>query len=141
LILLYFILQTLKDVDQKKSNIHEIISEYAKKRKLATDTLADLCIEHYNDMAENTRSSLYLLNKKFESFLSETFPDYFFPLYSMVSFSNLSYNEAVEISKKQDKYIKYFYAVSIASTIIAVGSFFTIKSLKNYNFFSSRGFS
>ena len=82
-------------------------------------------------MAENTRSTLYLLNKKFESFLSETFPGYFFPLYSMVSFSNLSYNEAVEISEKQDKYIKYFYSVSIATLVIAIGSFFTIKSLKN----------
>ena len=45
----------------------------------------------------------FLLRKKIEAKLHEQFPDKWMPLYSMVTFSDLRYSEALAMGKKQAK--------------------------------------
>ena len=81
------------------------IKEFASKRTPAANGLADLCLEHYHDMASNTNSSLYLLRRKLENAIGGLFPSIFKPLYSMVAFSSIPYHEAIERAKRQDRYL------------------------------------
>ncbi|CDF38080.1 unnamed protein product [Chondrus crispus] len=63
--------------------------EYASARKKNADAIADLAIDHYEDM-------------RLEVLANRLFPQSFLPLYSMISFSNTPYAEAVERADKQE---------------------------------------
>jgi kynurenine 3-monooxygenase len=97
-------------------DLEECAKEFAVKRKPAADSLADLCVEHYNDMASNTESFTYLVTKKVEGVLTVLFPSLFKPLYTMVAFTNTPYNEAVSISSRQNRFI---ISVITATTVSA----------------------
>lgn len=45
----------------------------------------------------------YKLRKKFDLFLNRLFPNWWIPLYSMVTFTRIPYHEVVEKRKWQDK--------------------------------------
>ena len=107
-------------------NLEDIISEFADKRRPAANALADLCIEHYNDMASNTSSMTYLIGKKIEGVLSTILPSSFIPLYSMVSFSNVPYHEAVARAQRQDDIIwsLMWGGVVIAGGLMSANWFF-----------------
>jgi kynurenine 3-monooxygenase len=79
--------------------------EFGKERVPATDALAELCLEHLNDMASNTASRWYLLTKRLEASLSAWFPQTFVPLYTMVSFQDVPYHEAVARAHRQDVWL------------------------------------
>jgi hypothetical protein len=98
-------------------DINTCVQEFADRRRLATDCLADLCLEHYNDMAANTASSLYLLYKRLEGGLGAVFPNHFATLYSLVAFSRTPYDDAVKIIEKQDKFLRS----AVFSSTLAVG--------------------
>ena len=87
-------------------DIPAIVKEFSEYRRPATDALADLCLEHYHDMASNTKSSLYLLGKRVDSWMTSIFAGRFMPLYSMIAFSNIPYHKAIEKSKRQEKFVR-----------------------------------
>ena len=120
----FFCLQALKSKSQLHSfSFEDEVSNFADERKLAANSLADLCIEHYNDMASNTSSTFYLLSKKLEHYLSCAFPSSFVPLYSMVAFSRTPYNKAVSIAKSQDAFVRHIlYATTFATSCAVVGT-------------------
>lgn len=86
--------------------------EFSKIRQPATNALADLCLEHYHDMASNTASSLYLLHKKVEGFLHHFFPTLFIPEYTMIAFMDLPYHDAVERAHRQNVWLGRVYLVT-----------------------------
>lgn len=98
---------------QKELNLTSAIAEFAKERTPATNALADMCLEHYHDMASNTASNLYLLHKKVESWIYHFFPDSFIPLYSMIAFNTIPYHIARERAEKQDKIVTRVAAVGL----------------------------
>ena len=73
---------------------------FAKSRRPAGDALAELCVEHYHDMASNTASSLYLFQKKVEEKLHYFFPSYFVPIYTLVAFTETPYHHITALQKK-----------------------------------------
>ena len=54
-------------------------------------------------MRDKTADPQFLLQKQIEKKFANLYPDKWIPLYSMVSFSNISYAEAWEIGMKQEK--------------------------------------
>lgn len=96
------------------------VKEFVKDRIPATNALADLCLEHYHDMAQNTTSSWYLLRKQVESWLYAHFPQTFIPLYPMIAFTSMPYHIAIARAHRQDRWIQHslWYGVSL---IIAGG--------------------
>ena len=80
-------------------------TQFAKDRIPATDALADLCVEHYHDMASNTASLSYRIMKRIEISLNYWFPNYFKPLYTMVSFTTIPYHTAVARAQLQDLWL------------------------------------
>ena len=94
--------------------------EFSDLRVQSANALADLCIEHYDDMAKNTSSPLYLLKIQVGASLAWMFPKLFLPMYSMVAFNDIPYHEAIKRNKYQDK---------IVTRILEAGLFLTGASL------------
>lgn len=125
-----FILYNLfkNSLDGQPINIENILDEFSKRRQPATDALADLCIEHYDDMAKNTNSAIYLLRSRFNALLRAVFPRYFIPLYSMVAFTSIPYDEAVQRADAQDTYLNALFLTG-ATVLLGVGSLSLSKRL------------
>ncbi|PXF43205.1 Kynurenine 3-monooxygenase [Gracilariopsis chorda] len=83
-----------------------VLSDYARARKPNVDTIADLAIEHYEDMSTKSARPLAVLRRRLEIVANRLFPRTFLPLYSMVSFSNIPYRQAVLRAKWQDRKIE-----------------------------------
>jgi kynurenine 3-monooxygenase len=118
-------------------NIHQTLEIFSTTRSASTNTLADLCLEHYHDMAANTMSIMYLVQKRLESYLYSFFPSKFIPLYSMVAFSNIPYNAALKRAQSQDKYIGALVKLSIASVLAITTSLLALQFRNGGSFANS----
>ncbi|MEN8144415.1 MAG: NAD(P)/FAD-dependent oxidoreductase [Gemmatimonadota bacterium] len=70
-------------------------------RKEHADALADLAIQNFIEMRDSVASPMFLAGKGLERTLHRTFPGWFVPLYSMVTFSRIPYADAVRRSHVQ----------------------------------------
>jgi kynurenine 3-monooxygenase len=113
-----------------KGVIESILEQFSCTRQPAVDCLADLCIEHYDDMALNTSSGIYLLKKRFDALVAALLSDQFIPLYSLVAFTNVPYHHAVARAKRQDKYISIITASLVTSAMGIAGFYLMRKSLR-----------
>lgn len=96
------------------------LAEYYHRRKEHADTLADLAIGNFLEMRDKTNSRLFLLRKKSEKILHKLFPDWYLPLYSMVSFSRTPYADAVRRAARQDRIVLRVLAAIGAVLLLAV---------------------
>ncbi len=95
------------------------IERYAKERKPNGDAIADLAIGNFYEMRDHVASPLFLARKKLEKLLQAVLPGLFIPLYSMVSFSNTPYADAVDRARRQDRVV-LGGAVALLLFILAV---------------------
>lgn len=93
------------------------MSEYSRNRKPNADAIADLAIDHYEDMSSRSAKPFSVLRRRMEIIANRFFPESFLPLYSMVSFSNIPYAEAVERANEQDRFIEGCMTVIGTATI------------------------
>jgi kynurenine 3-monooxygenase len=100
-----------------------VIAKFAKERQPSTDALADICLEHYHDMASNTSSSMYLLRKKVESWLHCIMPDTFMPFYTMVAFTTMPYQQTLIRAKEQEKWVSLMCMGTLAAGLAGTGYF------------------
>lgn len=101
--------------------IQHVLKEFSSYRRPATDCLGDLCIEHYHDMASNTSSQLYLLQKQVYAGISNILGSHFIPLYTLISFTSIPYHKAVARAKLQDRIISKIILSSTAALFSLVG--------------------
>lgn len=83
-------------------NWEKIIPEYESLRKPAADAIGELAVANFIEMRDLVGKPEFLLRKKIEGWFYEKHPDKWMPLYSMVTFSTIPYNEAQARGKKQD---------------------------------------
>lgn len=95
------------------ANVSGALEHYARARKPDADAIADLALDHYHDMASRSASAYFRLKRRLEIVLNKYFPRTFLPLYSMISFSNIPYAQAIARAEKQDR---------IMGTMIATGA-------------------
>lgn len=81
-----------------------VFEHYSRERKANADALADLAIENFLEMRDKSGSAWFRNKKRLERALDAWFPQYV-PLYTMVTFSNIPYAEAVERSRRQDRIV------------------------------------
>lgn len=79
------------------------MDRYQKERKANGDAIADLAMRNFIEMRDLTADPQFLLRKKIEAHLHERYPNRWIPLYSMVTFTHIPYEEALRIGKVQDK--------------------------------------
>lgn len=89
-------------LDKHRNSLSLCVREFAQSRKPSADALADLSFYNYIVMRQHTASWSFRLKKRIEAVLHRFFPSYWIPLYTMVSFTRIPYEEATEKAKKQD---------------------------------------
>jgi len=109
------------DPNPMRRLLHAAAAEFASTRRPAADALADLCIDHYNDMASNTASTLYLLQQRAHAALHWLFPKSFVPLYTMVAFTRTPYHEAVVRAARQDSIARACVVAVLGVGVTGVG--------------------
>lgn len=79
---------------------------YQTLRKPNGDAVQDLSLQNYLVMRNKVADEDFLLLQKIERRISELYPDKYFPLYTMVSFTNIEYKTALEKGNTQENIIK-----------------------------------
>jgi kynurenine 3-monooxygenase len=84
----------------------KIGEEYQVLRKPNGDAVQDLSVNNYLVMRNKVADPDFLLLQKIERRFSELYPDKYFPLYTMVSFTDIEYKTALEKGNAQENIIK-----------------------------------
>lgn len=90
-------------IEKHSNDWNKIVPEYEMLRKPAGDAIAELAVQNFIEMRDLVGDKNFLLRKKIEAQFSQKHPDKWIPLYSMVTFSDMPYNEALHEGKKQDR--------------------------------------
>lgn len=91
-----------KMIDLCEGDWQEIITRFQATRKPDTDAIADLAIQNFLEMRDKVADENFLLRKQIESKLHELYPQKWIPLYSLVTFSDTGYANALAMGKKQE---------------------------------------
>jgi kynurenine 3-monooxygenase len=95
------------DLMQKhKEDWKKIGEEYQMLRKPNGDAVQDLSLQNYLVMRNKVADKDFQLLQKIERRISELYPDKYFPLYTMVSFTDIEYRTALEKGNIQEGNIK-----------------------------------
>ena len=86
----------------------KILPEFSKSRKKDADALSKLALYNFIEMRDHVGNSDFLKRKKLEVQLQEEYPSDWIPLYSMVTFSDIPYSEALETGKIQTRILEEF---------------------------------
>jgi kynurenine 3-monooxygenase len=89
-------------IDQKKNNWEHIFEEYQSQRKENADAIAELALQNFIEMRDHVNDAYFILRKKIEAKIHQKHPAYH-PLYSMVTFSDLPYRQALLLGKEHDR--------------------------------------
>ncbi len=79
-----------------------VFNEYQQSRKPDADAIAELALQNFVEMRDKVGKPEFLLRKKIEAHIYHQHPDRWTPLYTMISFSNTPYSEALAVGKRQD---------------------------------------
>lgn len=85
------------------NNWSACFSEFEKLRKPNGDAVQDLSLQNYLVMRDKVNDEAYNLQQKFEKRVHALYPEQYLPLYSMVTFSDIEYQTALEKGLKQEK--------------------------------------
>ncbi|HQV00563.1 MAG TPA: FAD-dependent monooxygenase, partial [Bacteroidia bacterium] len=93
-----------------------IMAEFEKLRKPAADGIAELAVQNFIEMRDLVGKPEFLLRKKIEAAFSQKFPRLWKPLYSMVTFSDIPYHQALAEGKRQDAIMEKIMALPLIET-------------------------
>jgi len=96
--------------DEFKEDWTTIFQKFSDSRPKDANAIADLALRNFIEMRDSVGDPKFLLRKKIAGHLHKKHPD-FLPVYSMVSFSNLPYSQALEETVKQDKMFEEILAI------------------------------
>lgn len=87
---------------EKHGDINDaLLAEYQELRIPDGNAIADLALYNFIEMRDKVADEKFVLQKKIEKKLNEAYPDQWIPLYSMVTFSDFRYSEAIARGDKQ----------------------------------------
>lgn len=82
-------------------DLESVFKKFEAERKPNTDAIAELAVGNFVEMRDSVADPKFLLRKKIEANLSQRFPNKWIPLYTMVTFSDIAYAEALKAGQKQ----------------------------------------
>jgi kynurenine 3-monooxygenase len=88
----------------------KIIPEFSKRRKPSGDAIAELALRNFIEMRDLVGDPKFLLRKKITAYLDEKYPQ-FKPSYSLVTFSNTPYHDALLEDDKQNRFFAEVLAI------------------------------
>lgn len=93
-------------MQKHNENWPAIFKEFELMRKPNGDAVQDLSLQNYIVMRDKVADPAFLLLQKIERRISFLYPQSYFPLYSMVSFSDIEYQTAFNKGNEQEAMIK-----------------------------------
>lgn len=85
------------------SDLGALIAEFSARRFPHAEAIRKLALDNFVEMRSDVASPAFLLKKQLERTIQAIVPNRFVPLYSMISFTNIPYADAVERAKSQDE--------------------------------------
>jgi kynurenine 3-monooxygenase len=107
----------------ESDNWNEAFEKYETQRRPSTHAIADLCIEHFVELRDHVADASFQLRKEVERRVSDLLPDFYKPLYSMISFTLIPYDEALLIEKRQREMIDSLMAMKDLRRKMETGDF------------------
>ena len=98
----------------------QILPVYSSTRKKDADAISELALHNFIEMRDHVGDPDFLRRKKLEAQIQEQYPKEWIPLYSMVTFSDLPYSEALRLGKIQKKVMDEFLNQSEEISFIEV---------------------
>ena len=92
--------------EKSGDDIHGLFREFQRVRKPDADAIADLAVMNFVEMRDKVADPRFLLQKKIEARIHEDYPNTWLPLYSMVTFSDKPYSEALKNGLKQEEIMR-----------------------------------
>jgi kynurenine 3-monooxygenase len=92
-------------------------AEYFSRRKENADALADLAIGNFIEMRDKTASKTFRAKKKLDHLLEAALPGRYLPLYTMVTFTRISYAQAARRARLQDRIV---YSALVTLVLIGI---------------------
>jgi kynurenine 3-monooxygenase len=93
-------------LDGSAPSFQTAFAVYAARRKPDCDALADLSIRNFLEMRSRVDQPVFKLRTRESLLLYRLFPQWFMPLYTMVSFTQIPYSEAVRRSTRQRRALR-----------------------------------
>ncbi|MDX2197441.1 MAG: NAD(P)/FAD-dependent oxidoreductase [Phycisphaerae bacterium] len=94
-----------------------LFARFYEARKRNADTVADLALHNFIEMRDHSGSRLFQLHKAWERTLHRWLPNWYTPLYTLVSFSNTPYADAVARAKEQTRIVNRVLAWAGAAVV------------------------
>ena len=104
-------------LDNYNDDLNISFNKYSELRKPNGDGVQDLSMQNFVVMRDKTADPMFLLQKRIEKKFSNLYPDKWIPLYSMVSFTNISYSKAWDIGMRQEKIMNEIMKIPNIDTI------------------------
>ena len=80
-----------------------LLDRFCRERIPNTNAIAELAISNYREMRDHTADPKFLFRKKIDRELAKKFPDIWNPMYSMVTFSDIPYERAMQKGREQEQ--------------------------------------
>ncbi len=107
-------------LDIKQDLGHPDIDVFLQNRIMDTTAMQDLSMHNFIEMRDKTANTNFLLQKKIEEWFSNKHPQKWEPLYSMVTFSDMRYSEALQRGKIQNKIMSNIMRVNNLNNVFSV---------------------
>ena len=93
-------------LQQHDGRVSEALAAFEQQRVEAGHALADLSLANFVEMRSRTASWLFLLQKRVEKYINLALPRHWIPLYSMVAFTRIPYDECVRRGDRQETILR-----------------------------------
>lgn len=80
-----------------------VLSQFSKARKPDADAISELALKNFVEMRDQVADEHFLMRKKTDAELHHLFGDEWIPQYTMVTFTNIPYHEALKKGILQEK--------------------------------------
>lgn len=92
----------LDEILSKESNLQTVFEQFENQRKPNGDAVAELALLNFVEMRDKVADPMFILRKKIEAKFSQKHPSLWLPLYSMVTFSDIPYADALKLGQWQN---------------------------------------
>ena len=90
----------------------KILPAYQTQRKPNTDAIAELALTNFIEMRDLVADKKFLRKKEIEKKIVAEHPDKYLPLYTMVTFSDMNYAEALRLGERHNELLEKLYTIN-----------------------------
>lgn len=91
------------DLSNVEGFVRQLVAEFTRVRKAPGDAIADLSLANLRELTSHTGNSAFHARNRLERQLHLLYPERHVPLYSMVAFTNIPYDEVLRRHQQQSR--------------------------------------